>query len=171
AAWFRGIGTPDSPGTMIFTVCEDVQRPGVYELPMGTPLRTLIYEHGGGPLSGRQFKAFLSGVANPVVLLSQLDTRMDFNSMRSIGSGLGSGGFVVYDNTACMVRVAHMFARFLWLESCGQCLSCKLGTGRSETHLRKLIEGTGDEIDIELVIQGALAAPSGNRCYLPIEHS
>jgi len=110
-------------------------------------------------------------VANPVVLLSQLDTRMDFNSMRAIGSGLGSGGFVVYDNTACMVRVAHMFARFLWLESCGQCLSCKLGTGRSETHLRKLIEGTGDEIDIELVIQGALAAPSGNRCYLPIEHS
>jgi NADH-quinone oxidoreductase subunit F len=171
AAWFRAIGTPDSPGTMIFTVCEDVQRPGVYELPMGTPLRTLINEYAGGALPGRQFKAFLSGVANPVILPSHLDTPMDFGSMRAIGSGLGSGGFVVYDNTACMVRVAHMLAQFLWLESCNQCWSCKLGTSQSTTYLQKFIEGSGDEIDVDFVIQGALMAPHANRCYLPVEHS
>ena len=171
AAWFRTIGTPDSPGTMIFTVCEDVQRPGVYELPMGTPLRSLIYDFAGGPLPGRQFKAFLSGVANPVVLPSRLDTPMDFNSLRAIGSGLGSGGFIVYDDTACMVRVAHMFAKFLWLESCNQCSSCKVGTNQSMIYLQKLIEGSGDETDIEFVIEGAMMAPHGNRCYLPVEHS
>jgi NADH-quinone oxidoreductase subunit F len=171
AAWFRTTGTPDSPGTMIFTVCEDVQRPGIYELPMGTPLRTLIYDYAGGPLPGRHFKTFLSGVANPVILPSRLDTAMDFSSMRAIGSGLGSGGFIVYDNSACMVRVAHMFAKFLWLESCNQCSSCKLGTNRSMTYLQNLIGGTGDETDLEFVIQGAMMAPNGNRCYLPIEHS
>jgi NADH-quinone oxidoreductase subunit F len=171
AAWFRTIGTPDSPGSMIFTVCEDVQRPGVYELPMGTTLRSLLYDYAGGPLPGRQFKAFLSGVANPVVLPSRLDTPMDFNSLRAIGSGLGSGGFIVYDNTACMVRVAHMFATFLWLESCNQCSSCKIGTNQSMTYLQKLIAGSGDESDIDFVIEGAMMAPHGNRCYLPVEHS
>jgi len=171
ADWFRAIGTPDSPGTMIFTVCEDVERPGLYELPMGTPLRTLIYECAGGPLPGREFKGFFSGVANPVILPSGLDTPMDFNSMRAIGSGLGSGGFIAYDNTACMVRVAHMFVKFLWLESCNQCWSCKLGTNRSMTYLQRLIEGLGDAMDVELAIQGAMMAPHGNRCYLPVEHS
>jgi NADH-quinone oxidoreductase subunit F len=171
AAWFRTIGTPDSPGTMIFTVCEDVQRPGVYELPMGTTLRSLLYDYAGGPLPGRQFKAFLSGVANPVVLPSRLDTPTDFNSLRAIGSGLGSGGFIVYDDTACMVRVAHMFAKFLWLESCNQCSSCKIGTNQSMTYLQKLIGGSGDESDIDFVIEGAMMAPHGNRCYLPVEHS
>jgi NADH:ubiquinone oxidoreductase subunit F (NADH-binding) len=171
ADWFRGIGTPDSPGTMIFTVCEDVKRPGVYELPMGTPLRTLIYHCAGGPLPGREFKGFFSGAANPVILPSGLDTPMDFNSMRAIGTGLGSGGFIAYDSTACMVRVAHMFAKFLWLESCNQCWSCKLGTNRSMTHLQRLIDGHGDEMDVESAIQGAMMAPQGNRCYLPVEHS
>ena len=171
AAWFRTIGTPASPGTMIFTVCEDVQRPGVYALPMGTTLRSLLYDYAGGPLPGRQFKAFLSGVANPVVLPSRLDTPMDFNSLRAIGSGLGSGGFIVYDDTACMVRVAHMFAKFLWLESCNQCSSCKIGTTQSMTYLQKLIAGSGDESDIDFVIEGAMMAPHGNRCYLPVEHS
>jgi NADH-quinone oxidoreductase subunit F len=171
AAWFRTMGTRDSPGTMIFTVCEDVQRPGVYELPMGTPLRSLVYDCAGGPLPGRKFKAFLSGVANPVVLPSRLDTPMDFSSMRAIGSGLGSGGFIAYDNSACMVRVAHMFAKFLWLESCNQCSSCKIGTNQSMTYLQKLIEGNGDATDIDFVIEGAMMAPHGNRCYLPVEHS
>ena len=171
ASWFRGIGTPDSPGTMIFTVCEDVLRPGVYELAMGTPLRTLIYDCAGGPLPGREFKGFFSGVANTAILPSALDTPMAFNSMQAIGSGLGSGGFIAYDDTACMVRVAHMFSKFLWLESCNQCWSCKLGTSRSMTHLQKLIEGVGDEMDVEFAIQGAQMAPHGNRCYLPIEHS
>ena len=141
AEWFRTIGTPDSPGTMIFTVCEDVRRPGVYELPMGTSLRTLIYDYAEGPLAGQQFKGFLPGVANRVVLPSRLDTPLDFNSLHAIGSGLGSGGFIAYDNTACMVRVAHMFATFLWLESCNQCSSCKVGTNQSMIYLREIDRG------------------------------
>lgn len=171
AHWFRGIGTPDSPGTMLFTVCEDVQRPGVYELPMGTPLRTLLYGYAGGPLPGRQFKAVLSGVANPVLLPSELDTPLDFGSLRAIGSGLGSGGFIVYDETACMIRVAHMLAKFLWIESCNQCWSCKQGTLLSTIHLQKLVEGAGDEVDVLSALQGAVMAPHANRCYLPVEHS
>ena len=79
--------------------------------------------------------------------------------MRAIGSGLGSGGFIVYDDTACMLRVAHMFAKFLWLEYCNQCSSCKVGTNQSMTYLQKLIEGGGDESDIDFVIEGAMMAP------------
>lgn len=171
AHWFREIGTPDSPGTMLFTVCEDVQRPGVYELPMGTPLRTLLYGYAGGPLPGRQFEAILSGVANPVLLPSDLDTPLDFGSLRAIGAGLGSGGFIVYDQTVCMVRVAYMLAKFLWIESCNQCWSCKQGTHLSTIHLQKLIEGSGNEVNVQSVLQGAVMAPHANRCYLPVEHS
>ena len=171
ADWFREIGTPDTPGTMLFTVCEDVQKPGVYELPMGTPLRTLLYRYAGGPLPGREFKAILSGVANPVLLPRDLDTPLDFGSLRAIGSGLGSGGFIVYDETACMVRVAHMFARFLWIESCNQCWSCKQGTHLSTISLQKLVDGTGNQTDVLSALQGAVMAPHANRCYLPVEHS
>ena len=171
ASWFRSIGTPDSPGTMVFTLSGDIQKPGIYELPMGTPLRELLNDYGGGVLPGRKLKAILSGVANPIALPSHLDSPMDFGSMRRIGSGLGSGGFIVCDDTACMVQVAHLFSRFLWLESCNQCISCKQGTFQSTTYLTKLIEGSGSEIDVDLVIQGAMMAPHANRCYLPVEHS
>src|SRR5437879_6555608 len=121
ASWFRSIGTPDSPGTMVFTLSGDIQNPGIYELPMGTPLRELLNDCGGGVLQGRKLKAILSGVANPIVLPSNLDSPMDFGSMRRIGSGLGSGGFIVYDDAACMVQVRHLFSRFLWFVSCIQC--------------------------------------------------
>ena len=171
ASWFRSIGTPDSPGTMIFTLSGDVQEPGLYELPMGTLLRELLNNFGGGILPGRKLKAILPGVANPAVLPVHLDTPMDFGPMRRVGSGLGSGGFIVYDDTACMVRVAHLFSRFLWLESCNQCISCKQGTLQSTINLTKLMEGSGGEIEVDLVIQGSMMAPHANRCYLPVEHS
>jgi NADH-quinone oxidoreductase subunit F len=171
ASWFRSIGTPDSPGTMVFTVSGDIQRPGIYELPMGTLLGELLNDYGGGVLSGRKFKAILAGASNPAGLPSHLDIPLGFDSMRRAGFGLGSGGFIVYDDTACMVRVAHLFSRFLWLESCNQCISCKQGTLQSTTYLTRLIEGSGNVIDVDLVIQGADMAPHGNRCYLPVEHS
>jgi NADH-quinone oxidoreductase subunit F len=171
ASWFRSIGTSDSPGTMVFTLSGDVQKPGIYELPMGTPLRELLNDCGGGLRPGRKLKAILSGVANPIVLPSHLDSPMDFGSMSRIGSGLGSGGFIVFDDTACMVQVTHLFSRFLWLESCNQCTSCKQGTAQSTGCLTQLIEGSGDEMDLDLVINGAMMAPRANRCYLPVEHS
>ncbi len=171
ADWFRALGTHNSPGTMLFTVSGDVVNPGVYELPMGTPLRKLIYEYGGGPKPGRSIKAVFSGVASPVILPSSLDTPMDFDSMKGIGSGLGSGGFIVYDDTACMVQVAHKFSEFLFVESCGQCISCKSGTNQSTAYLEKLIEGKGSDIELDFVLAGARMSPHGNRCYLPVEHS
>ena len=171
ADWFRSVGTKDSPGTMVFTVTGDVERPGIYELPMGTPLRTLIEEYGGGVTSGRPLKAVFSGIANAVIMPSALDTPLDFGSMQGIGSGLGSGGFIVYDDTNCILQVAYRFSEFLFVESCFQCIACKSGTNQATSALRKLIDGSGGGMDVELVLAGARSAPRANRCYLPVEAS
>ena len=169
--WFRSFGTKDSPGTMVFTLTGDVRKPGIHELPLGTPLRELIEDYGGGVAEGRSLKAIFSGVANAVILPPCLDTPMDFGSMRGIGSGLGSGGFIVYDETACMVRVAYKFSEFLFVESCAQCIACKSGTNRATANLQKLIDGSGGDIEAENVLIGARMAPRANRCYLPVEES
>jgi NADH:ubiquinone oxidoreductase subunit F (NADH-binding) len=169
ADWFRSLGTPDTPGTMVFTICGDVQTPGVYELPMGTPLRELIEKFGGGVRSGRRVKAVFSGVTNRVLTADRLDTPLDFGSMQAAGGGLGSGGYIIYDDSTCMVRVAHRYAEFLWLESCGQCTSCKDGGHTATICLRKLVEGEGNGVDLATAVQAAIKAPSGNRCFLPNE--
>jgi NADH-quinone oxidoreductase subunit F len=171
ADWFRSVGTKDSPGTMVFTLTGDVERPGIYELPMGTPLRTLIEEFGGGVTSGRPLKAVFSGIANAVIMPAALDTPLDFGSMQGIGSGLGSGGFIVYDDTNCILQVAYRFSEFLFVESCFQCIACKSGTNQAASALRKLIDGSGGGMDVELVLAGARSAPRANRCYLPVEAS
>jgi NADH-quinone oxidoreductase subunit F len=169
--WFRSTGTKDSPGTMVFTLTGDVRRPGIHELPMGTPLRELIENYGGGVGAGRTLKAVFSGVASAVIMPSALDTPLGFGSMRGIGSGLGSGGFIVYDDTTCMVRVAYKFSEFLFVESCAQCIACKSGTNRATTYLQKLIDGSGGDIEAENVLIAARNAPRANRCYLPVEES
>lgn len=171
ADWFRAIGSPDSPGTMVFTVSGDVRRPGIYELPMGTPLRELIYEHAGGLRRGRTLKAVFSGVSNAIILPEAIDTPMDFDALRRIGSGLGSAGFIVYDDTACMVQVAYRFSEFLSVESCVQCISCKFGTSQATECLQRLVQGSGAETDLDDALAGAAMAPYGNRCYLPVQHS
>lgn len=167
--WFRSMGTPDTPGTMVFTVSGDLRTPGVYELPMGTTLRELIDVWGGGTQPGRRVKAVFSGVTNPVITADHLDVPLDFGSMRRIGSGLGSGGYIVYDDAACMVRVAYRYAEFLWLESCGQCTSCKDGCHTATIHLKKLVDGHGTGVDVATAVQAAVKAPSGTRCFLPSE--
>jgi NADH-quinone oxidoreductase subunit F len=171
AEWFRSVGTSDTPGTMVFTISGDVATPGVFELPMATPLDELVFEHGGGMRAGRTLKAVLSGVSNAVIQPSALHTRMDFGSMQAIGSGLGSGGFVVFDDSACMVRAAYKLSEFLYNESCGQCTPCKFGTNQATDHLRRLVDGAGRSFDLNLVLEGAAMAPYANRCYLPVEHS
>jgi len=122
AAWFRQFGTAGSPGTVVTTVVGDVVRPGVFEVELGTPLYELIDLAGGLP-AGRSVKAVLSGAANGVLTGDQLDLPLDRDALA--GGGLGAAGFIVYDDTACMVEVARIFSRFLWIESCGQCLCCK----------------------------------------------
>jgi len=167
--WFRAIGNADTPGTMVFTISGDICAPGIYERPMGTTMRELIEKYGGGTEPGRKVKAVFSGVTNAVLTADRLDTPLDFGSMRRAGSGLGSGGYIVYDDGACMVQVAHVFAEFLWLESCNQCWSCKTGGYTATRHLKEMIDGKGDSVTVEVILQAALKAPNGTRCFLPDE--
>ncbi len=171
ADWFRAAGSADSPGTMIFTVSGDVQNQGVFELPMGTPMRALMEGFAGGAKPGRKLKAMLSGVASAVILPSLLDTPLDFGSMKRAGSGLGSGGLIVYDDSTCMVRVTWRLSEFLFVESCGQCISCKTGTNMATNYLQMIVEGRGSDLELNLAISNSRMAPTGNRCYLPAEHS
>ena len=171
-ASFRGIGTKDTPGTILVTVCGDVRRPGVYECPAGTPLRKLFDEMAGGPLPGRHYKAALSGVASAAIPESQFDTAADFGSLKAIGSGLGSAGFIVYDDSASLLRVAQAVARFLYVESCNQCSACKQGLRAASRALDTLFEpDKASAFEVERAIAGARSAPQGNRCYLPVQGS
>jgi NADH-quinone oxidoreductase subunit F len=167
AEWFRSFGTGDSPGTMLFTLCGDVRTPGVYELPMGFSLRELIYGVGGGPPEGRELKAVFPGASSTVISPEQLDTPLGFDEMRTVGTGLGSGGFVVYDDSACIVRATLAFSRFLYVESCGQCPACKHGTGAITDLLDRIDRGEGSESDVETILARALTVTDAQRCALP----
>jgi NADH-quinone oxidoreductase subunit F len=169
--WLRSNGTESSPGTMVFTVCGDVQREGVFELPLGTTLRELVEGFAGGAPEGRTVKALFPGASNTVIIPEQLDTPMDFDSMRQVGSGLGAGGFAVFDDSACMVRAASVYSRFLWVESCGQCPACKFGTGEVTKALDAIESGNGSDQDVELVLVRARASTDGQKCALPTGES
>jgi NADH:ubiquinone oxidoreductase subunit F (NADH-binding) len=125
ADWFRSLGTPDSPGTIVCTVTGDTMRSGVGEFELGTTLREVIEELGGGARPGREIAYVLSGVANPVLAASALDTPLTYEAMRAAGSGLGAAGFIVFDDTVDLIAIAAGVSRFLAVESCGQCRHCK----------------------------------------------
>jgi NADH-quinone oxidoreductase subunit F len=169
--WLRSNGTETSPGTMVFTICGDVQREGVFELPLGTTLRELVEGFGGGAPEGRTVKALFPGASNTVIIPEQLDTPMDFDSMRQVGSGLGAGGFAVFDDSACMVRAASLYSRFLWVESCGQCPACKFGTGEVTKALDAIETGRGSGQDVELILVRARGSTDGQKCALPTGES
>ena len=169
ADWFKSIGTADSPGTMIFTLTGDVNRPGLYELPLGTPLKTLIEVYGGGVSPDCHLKAVFSGPTNAVIPADRIDTPLDFASMRKIPSGLGSGGFTVYDNTACIVKAGLNFSRFLAIESCGQCTACKTGTGRITWRLERLEAGLATEEDVMAILDDCQHIKGQGRCFLITE--
>jgi NADH-quinone oxidoreductase subunit F len=165
---FREVGTDRSPGTMVFTLCGDAANPGVYELPLGTSLREVVEHYGGGTASGRPVKMVCSGVANAVLPGERIDTPADFESLALAGAGLGSAGFIVYDDETCALAVARLFSRFLYVESCGQCPPCKLQSSVITDGLER-IELAGDATQLPR-IQGALATVAdGNRCYLAVE--
>lgn len=166
ADWFRSMGTPESPGTMVFTVSGDVQREAVVELEMGTPLSFLVYGVGGGTATGREAKAVVSGVSNGPLPASLLEAPMSFEGMRAAGSGLGSGGFVVYDDTACMARVGEVLSAFLAWESCGQCPPCKLGTGAISERFGRLHTSEKRTADLEEIVAWTTRVTDANRCGL-----
>jgi NADH-quinone oxidoreductase subunit F len=123
--WFRGLGTDESPGTIVCTVTGRTRRHAVAEVPMGTPLRSIVEWIGGGPEEGRRITAVMSGVANPLVREELLDTPASYEAMAAIGSGLGAAGFIAFDDATDLAAVGHGVARFLAVESCGQCTPCK----------------------------------------------
>jgi NADH-quinone oxidoreductase subunit F len=167
ASWFRRLGTQDSPGTMIFTVSGDVQTPGVEELALGLTLRQLLFEVAGGPRQGHDFKAIFPGLAGGLMTPAAIDLSLSFDSVRAAGASLGSAGFVVYDDSACMARVAYLFSRFLHVESCNQCAACKLGSRLITDSLERLLSGSGDPDDISAMREACGMVENGQRCFLP----
>src|SRR5437867_3579429 len=155
ADWFRAIGPEKSPGPKLFCVSGHVVRPGTYELPMGTPLREIIYDHAGGIPGDRKLKGVIPGGASmPVFTADEIDVPMDMDSVQKAGSFLGSAGIMVMDETVCMVWTALVIARFFHHESCGQCTPCREGTGWLDKVLRRLEygEGTATAADVDLLL-------------------
>lgn len=166
ADWFRSMGTPRSPGTFIWTVSGDVAKPGYYELPMGTTMTQLLAV-AGGPKPGRTFKAVFPGGPSCGLLTPDLfDTPLDFDALKKVDSGLGSGCVIVYDDTACMVHVAYNFSRFFANESCGQCFSCNWSTKEITHRILKMEQGTGTEDDMIEAWSITERMPGKGRCFL-----
>lgn len=164
--WFREQGTEQSPGTMVFTVSGDVRTPAVAELALGTPLSFLIYGPGEGLEAGRRPKLVVSGVSNRPLAAHELDTPMSYEAMAAIGSGLGSGGFIVYDDTACAVEVGAALSGFLHVGSCGQCPPCKLGTGAFADGFAALMGRQADLDDLDEMTAWVSRVTDANRCGL-----
>jgi len=153
ADWFAGMGPSRSAGPRLFSVSGHVERPGNYELPMSITLRELIFEHAGGMRDGRRLKAVIPGGSSAPVLTEQhLDVTMDFESLAAAGSMGGSGGVIVMDDTACMVRVGEIVSRFYHHESCGQCTQCREGTAWLHKVLRRIERGQGRREDLDLLL-------------------
>jgi NADH:ubiquinone oxidoreductase subunit F (NADH-binding) len=163
--WLRASGTESSPGTMLFTVAGDVVREGVFEHPLGTPLNVLI-EDAGGVAGGRDVKMVFPGSSNTVLLPEQLETPLELESMAAVGSGLGAGGFALYDDSTCVVEAALMFCRFLYVESCGQCPPCKLNSGDLVEFLEALERGE-EAGELDTALARARGVTDGQKCGLP----
>ncbi len=167
AEWFRSIGPASSPGPKLFCVSGHVVRPGTYELPMGTPLREIIYTHAGGVPNGRKLKGVIPGGASmPIFTPEEIDVPMDMDSVQKAGSFLGSAGIMVMDDSVCMVWVALVLERFFHHESCGQCTPCREGTGWMHAILEKLEHGRGTPADVSLLLDVANNTQGNTICAL-----
>jgi NADH-quinone oxidoreductase subunit F len=169
AEWYRTMGVGDSPGHVLCTVVGDVVHAGVAEIELGIPLRQAIDAIGGGPRPGHRVKAVFSGVSNAAITSDMLDVPLTYADLSEAGSGLGSVGFIVYDESACMVDLAQVFSRFLYVESCGQCPACKFGTGEITGYLERLLALRADDRDIDTIGARLRTVTDGNRCALPVE--
>lgn len=165
---YRKMGTEKSPGTKLISVCGHVERPGVYEIPLGIPLATFLADYAGGTLEGRKLKAVIPGGSSVAVLTAAeaLAARIDFESLAAVGSSLGSGGMIVIAEPTCMVKTLADIAKFYAHESCGQCAPCREGTGWVKKILDRIEAGLGSEGDIELLNDIADAMPGRTLCVL-----
>ena len=167
--WYRSIGTETSPGTKAFAITGNVKNTGLIEVPMGTTLREVVFDIGGGIKNDREFKAVqIGGPSGGCLTLGagQLDLPLDFDSLKKVGAMIGSGGLVVMDENTCMVEVARFFMNFTQNESCGKCVPCREGTRRMLEILERIVGGTGTMEDIDLLEELAQTVSKTALCGL-----
>jgi len=152
--WFKGIGTEGSPGTKAFALTGNITNTGLIEVPMGTKLREIIFDIGGGMKDGTEFKAVqIGGPSGGCLTEKHLDLSLDFDSLTKAGAMIGSGGLVVMDHNTCMVGVARFFMNFTQFESCGKCVPCREGTKRMLEILDRIVGGEGTPEDIDMLYE------------------
>ena len=167
AKWYSSIGTESSKGTKVFALGGNVNNIGLVEVPMGTTLREIIYDIGGGIPNGREFKAAQTGgPSGGCIPKEHLDTPIDYESLKEIGSMMGSGGLIVMDDTKCMVCLAKFYLEFTVSESCGKCTPCRIGTKRMLEILERLCNGEGEELDIYKLEKLAVNIQESSICGL-----
>ncbi|MBI5436021.1 MAG: SLBB domain-containing protein [Nitrosomonadales bacterium] len=167
AAWFRALGKAPGTGTKLYSLSGDVLHPGVFELPMGTPLRELIFVHGGGLLSGKPLKAvFTGGPSSTLLTPADLDVALDFDSLRARGSNLGTGAMIVISEGTGIVKRVAEYERFFAHSSCGQCNSCKVGTATMSRLLDRIDTGRGTAADLASLENLCTMLPNSGRCHL-----
>jgi NADH-quinone oxidoreductase subunit F len=174
--WYASLGVERDGGTRFYAVSGHVVKPGIYELPTGTPLREIIYDHAGGIKDGRALKAVIPGGSSaPVLKADEIDVVMSFDSVAKAGSMLGSGGVMVMDERTCMVKAAYIVSRFYAHESCGQCTPCREGTAWMHNIIGDILNGQGHEGDVDLLgeitgnIMGRTICPLGDAAAMPIQ--
>ncbi len=151
---YSKLGSPDCPGPKLYSVSGHVKMPGVYELPMGTTLREIIYTHCGGIRDGKKLKAVIpGGISTPILPPEKIDCPMDFVSMPKHGSMLGSGAVIVFDETVDLVKVCLRAMKFFEHESCGKCTPCREGVGWLRAIIERIYNGSGTEKDIDLLLE------------------
>ena len=167
AKWYKSIGPENSPGTKAFALTGNINNTGLIEVPMGTTLREIIFDVGGGIRGGKQFKAVqIGGPSGGCLVTDNLDISLDFDSLKKVGAMIGSGGLVVMDENSCMVEVARFFMNFTQNESCGKCVPCREGTKRMLEILEKIVAGNGEDGDIETLLELADTIKSTALCGL-----
>lgn len=165
--WYRSYGTEGSPGTKTFSLTGSIQNTGLIEVPMGTTLREIIYDVGGGMKGGTKFKAVqIGGPSGGCLTAEHLDVPLDFDSVKKYGAIIGSGGLVVMDEHTCMVEVARFFMGFTQRESCGKCVPCREGTKRMLEILEKIVDGKGEMEDLDRLEELAEMVKSMALCGL-----
>jgi NADH-quinone oxidoreductase subunit F len=165
--WFKSIGTEKSSGPKIFCLAGHVERPGLYEYPLGIPLRDLLEEVGGGVLDGRRLKGVIPGGSSTAVLApDKLDIPLDFESVAEAGSALGTASLIVLDETVCIVEAAANFAHFYSHESCGQCSQCREGTTWMAKILDRIEAGQGRKEDLDTLLDMCHSMKGTTICFL-----
>lgn len=166
-SWFSQIGTERSKGTKVFAVGGKIKNVGLVEVPMGTPLKTIVYDIGGGIPDGKNFKAAQTGgPSGGCIPAKHIDIGMDFDNLVAIGSMMGSGGLIVMDEDTCMVDIAKFYLEFTADESCGKCTPCRIGTKRLLEILDKICAGNGEPEDLEKIREVAEHMKSSSLCAL-----